>query len=258
MPRPTITTEEFIARAITKLGNKYDYTKTVFVNSTTPLIITCPVHGDITKRPNTITVNGSGCKRCAVETTAGAYHKKDTSWFIETANNIHGEKYDYSLVEYTQTHNKVTIICPEHGQFQQTPASHIYQRCGCNACSVKDYAGGYGKTRFNNHPEIKDNPATLYLIKCTSNQEVFLKIGITQHTLHYRFRVSNRLPYEYTLMHELSGTLYDLFLLEQSIKKRFSANKYRPLVKFNGHTECLDVTVTDAIITAFVPLKKDR
>ena len=250
MPRPTITTEEFIRRAKAKLGDKYDYSKTVFVNSTTPLIITCPIHGDIIKRPNCITVNGSGCKRCAVETTAGAYHKKNTLWFIDEARKVHSDKYDYSLVEYKNTHTKVTIICPEHGEFTQTPASHVYNKCGCNPCSVKDYAGGYGLTRFANHPELKTAPGRLYLIKCTSEAEQFIKIGITQKSVVDRFTIYNRLPYQFEVLHEQEGHLYDLFLMEQAIKKQFSKTKYRPSIKFHGHTECLNLDVTTDVLTA--------
>ena len=41
--------------------------------------------------------------------------------FIERAKKVHGDKYDYSKVEYVNTHTKVCIICPEHGEFWQLP-----------------------------------------------------------------------------------------------------------------------------------------
>ena len=37
--------------------------------------------------------------------------------FIERAKIRHNNKYDYSKTVYSKTHEKVTIICPEHGEF---------------------------------------------------------------------------------------------------------------------------------------------
>lgn len=54
--------------------------------------------------------------------------------FIAKARHIHGDKYDYSKVEYKGMHTKVCIICPEHGEFWQTPHHHL-KGCGCELCS---------------------------------------------------------------------------------------------------------------------------
>ena len=67
--------------------------------------------------------------------------KLTTEEFIEKAREVHGDKYDYSKVEYKGMHKKVCIICPEHGEFWQKPMLHINQRCGCRLCgydSVSD------------------------------------------------------------------------------------------------------------------------
>jgi len=63
--------------------------------------------------------------------------KKTTEDFIKKAIEIHGNKYDYSLVEYTGALNKVKIICPKHGIFEQTPNQHINCNKGCPKCSNK-------------------------------------------------------------------------------------------------------------------------
>lgn len=59
--------------------------------------------------------------------------KKTTEQFIEEAQKIHGNKYDYSKVKYNGNHNKIRIICPIHGEFWQTPRSHL-KGCGCPKC----------------------------------------------------------------------------------------------------------------------------
>ena len=53
--------------------------------------------------------------------------------FIEKAINIQGDKYDYSKVEYVNSNTKVLIICPEHGEFWQTPCNHLKGH-GCPKC----------------------------------------------------------------------------------------------------------------------------
>jgi len=53
--------------------------------------------------------------------------------FIAKARTIHGEKYDYSRVVYTKTHDLVTIICPQHGEFEQQPHNHLLG-AGCPMC----------------------------------------------------------------------------------------------------------------------------
>ena len=55
--------------------------------------------------------------------------------FIEKSKLVHGEKFNYSLVNYVDCKTKVKIICKEHGEFEQTPDSHLYNRRGCILCS---------------------------------------------------------------------------------------------------------------------------
>ena len=53
---------------------------------------------------------------------------------IERAKKVHGEKYDYSKMNYVNKRTKVTIICPEHGEFEINPYNHIVQKQGCPIC----------------------------------------------------------------------------------------------------------------------------
>lgn len=57
-----------------------------------------------------------------------------TQKFIKKARQIHGDRYDYSKVEYVNANIKVCIICPEHGEFWQTPRQHLKGQ-GCLSCS---------------------------------------------------------------------------------------------------------------------------
>lgn len=56
--------------------------------------------------------------------------------FIDEANHVHNNKYDYSQTKYETTRKKVTIICPSHGPFEKTPERHLMGH-GCPMCSIK-------------------------------------------------------------------------------------------------------------------------
>ena len=63
--------------------------------------------------------------------------KLNLSNFINKAKEIHGDKYDYSLVDYVNVKTKVKIICPIHGEFEKAPSNHLHktQQQGCILCS---------------------------------------------------------------------------------------------------------------------------
>lgn len=124
MKRNTI--DDFIEKAKLIHCDKYDYSKSVYINVRTKLIITCPIHGDFEQKPN-LHLNGCGCPKCANNTK----HTRES--FINKSKQIHGNKYDYLKVEYKNNKTNVCIICPEHGEFWQTPSSHL-QGHGCQKC----------------------------------------------------------------------------------------------------------------------------
>ena len=122
-----LTTEEFIKRAKEIHGDKYDYSKVEYKGNHAKVCIICPEHGEFWQRACSH-LRGIGCAKC------GGVGKSNTDEFIEKAKEIHGDKYDYSKVEYINNQTKVCIICPEHGEFWQTPNCHLKGK-GCIKCS---------------------------------------------------------------------------------------------------------------------------
>lgn len=112
--------------------DKYDYSKTEYVDSKTKVNIICPIHGLFSMRPNDH-IQGQGCPTCAVLRRSDK-RKMSNNDFIQEANIEHGNKYVYSKVEYVNNHTKVCIICPKHGMFLQRPSSHL-NGYGCPKCS---------------------------------------------------------------------------------------------------------------------------
>ena len=128
----TSNKEEFIKKARDIHGDKYDYSKVEYVNSSTKVCIICPIHGEFWQTPNQHLMN-HGCSKCQYDYIGELFRKK-TNKFIEEARQIHGDKYDYSKVVYKNDKTKVCIICPKHGEFWQTPGMHI-QGQGCPTCN---------------------------------------------------------------------------------------------------------------------------
>lgn len=123
--------EEFINKAINIHGNKYIYDKVIYIKSNKKVIISCPIHGDFLQTPNSH-LAGRGCPKCGKNTLSEKF-SFSTEQFIEKARKIHGDKYDYSKVNYVNYKTPITIICPIHGEINITPQNHL-RGCGCPKC----------------------------------------------------------------------------------------------------------------------------
>ena len=113
-----------IAKVIHK--NKYDYSKVNYINAKTKVCIICHEHGEFWQEPNNH-LQGQGCPKC------GGSEKMNNISFTEKAKLVHGDKYDYSKVNYINSKTKICIICSEHGEFWQRPNDHLNGN-GCPKC----------------------------------------------------------------------------------------------------------------------------
>lgn len=124
-----LTTEEFIKRANQIHNNKYDYSKTNYINMNTKVKIICPIYGEFLQTPRGHLVR-KGCAKCAQN------NKSNTEEFVKKAKEIYGDKYDYSEVEYLNNKTKVKIKCNTCGSiFYKTPHNHLIR--GCAICAKK-------------------------------------------------------------------------------------------------------------------------
>jgi hypothetical protein len=114
--------------------DKYDYSKVEKKGYRDKVCIICHEkdengveHGEFWQ-PLNAHLQGHGCPKCA------GVQKETTDTFIRRAKEIHSDKYDYSKINYVNNRTKVCIICPIHGEFWQTPVSHLHQKQGCPKC----------------------------------------------------------------------------------------------------------------------------
>ena len=122
-------TAEFIKKARSAHGDRYEYNKSVY-HYRNPVIITCKIHGDFSQRyDHHVGPRRSGCSQCYFDSLCAEQDK-----IIKKMTLIHGGKYDYEKVKYIRATKKVIITCRIHGDFTQTPAGH-FVGFGCPACS---------------------------------------------------------------------------------------------------------------------------
>ena len=120
-----MSTEEFIKKAGAKHSWKYDYSKVVYTKAKEKVCIICPIHGEFWQKADKHMNEGCGCPKCAGNI------KFTTEDFIKEAKKVHGDKYDYSKVNYINNHTKVCIIDKDAGEFWQLPTNHLNGR-GCH------------------------------------------------------------------------------------------------------------------------------
>jgi hypothetical protein len=127
------TTESIIKRAVEVHNNLYTYSNATYIGYHKPITITCNVHGDFDQRVADH-LAGKGCRKCQYKNAADK-QRFNTNEFVIKAKSKHGDKFDYSKVVYTTARNKITIVCPVHGEFEQIPDTHLRSVYGCIKCS---------------------------------------------------------------------------------------------------------------------------
>ena len=131
-----LSLDEIIERAKIKHNNFYIYDNTKMIDK--KITIECPYHGEFIQNITDHITYGHGCKKCA-KYKARQLYLDTTDIFITNAKNVHGNLYDYSMVDYIDSHTKVKIICTIHGIFEQVPNSHL-QGSTCFFCAKEKIA----------------------------------------------------------------------------------------------------------------------
>lgn len=122
--------EKFLIDAEVAHGNKYDYSKVVYINSKTKIVIICRHHGEFKQSPHNHTSIKHGCRKCSGTSPLSQEE------FLRRSNQKHDNFYDYSNTIYKSMKDKVIIICREsgHGEFKQQANNHM-NGAGCPKCA---------------------------------------------------------------------------------------------------------------------------
>jgi very-short-patch-repair endonuclease len=234
-------TDDFIAKSNGIHGERYEYTKTEYVNAKTKVTIICKQHGEFQQTPSNH-LSGYNCQKCAKNL------KMDTNTYVERAKQIHSNKYDYSKVNYVNADTKVTIICKEHGEFEQIPDFHLNRKTGCPKCAnnvtheVNDFIENAQKSHGNKYDYSQVN----YI-----NNYTFINIICKEHGLFKQKPYShvrgvgcphciNKTEHKlWSLLKEIYPTVKRQFKVEWCKNKRclpydFAIEEYKIIIELDG------------------------
>ena len=239
-----ITNEIFLNLANEIHNNKYEYILEEFKNTTSKIGIICKEHGLFFQKVGAHLYKGQGCKKCHNKKTS-IRCKKTLQTFINEANIIHNNYYDYSKFEYLNAHDKSIIICPSHGEFLQSANVHLKGH-KCKLCSLEISDNwGWSKTKWLEVAKIKI--PKLYIVNFFNDEESFIKIGITtKPNVNYRLK---QVPYNYNIIEVFELLPEMVWKLENLLKKEFRLkNKYIPNIWFKGMYECYNLEIKNTIL----------
>lgn len=222
--------EDFMKRAKEVHGDTYDYSKVRYEGSKEKVCITCKTHGDFWQIPNSH-FNKRGCPDCKSEKQSKRNLLSDAT-FLERAAEVHGDRYTYNRSVYKGVDHKLVITCKQHGDFEQSPSSHIRVGSGCPLCART--RSGWGHKGFYNTAQ----KSHIYLIRLTSDSESFVKVGLAKQPKHRHNRIKKLSGYNYELLCFKEGTADELYKLEQRVLYDCNLKKYRPNRQFHGSGEC--------------------
>lgn len=225
----------------------YEYDVSSFTRGAAKMWIKCPAHGWFEQKPCDH-VRGMGCNRCGQERCT-ATTRLTREEFIRRSQEKHGNKFDYSMVDYKNNLTKVTIICPRHGEIEVRPSTHM-RGVECNQCEIEDRSYGigfYNKRFFEKFPDIGEKTAILYLIKLPDIGRI--KMGITrQYDFEARFQSMRKKVGRVEELNLYITTAEDAFETESKLHKKYWKRRSKPDKKFEGWTECYPLELESTLM----------
>lgn len=129
----------WLDRARAVHGGRYDYSKVMYTNQRTDVVVVCHEHGDFAVSPGNHTAKvPRGCPQCGMVSRAAKSRERgrlaSLAVFATSAAAVHDNRYSYTDL----VGDVATIVCPEHGAFMQDAKNHL-QGHGCSACQVDQH-----------------------------------------------------------------------------------------------------------------------
>lgn len=212
--------EKFINKALKKHGDKYDLSLCEYTRHDVEVEVICRAHSSsFSIRPDLL-LKGQGCPVCSAEKRSmEKRHTKEQ--FVEKAVKVHGNIYDYRLVDYITSKKNVAIICPMGHLFHQTPHNHTAGKHGCPSC---------GPCGFDARKD-----SWIYVLSA----EGIVKIGITNRSAKTRAKTISKesgIVFKVEAEYKLDGQFCSD--LETYLLKKYRLSYQRPSWVFQGSSEC--------------------
>lgn len=215
---------EYLSKVKKIHHNLYDYSNTIYNGTKNNIDIICKTHGLFKQNAGAHLYGKAGCPKCA------GNEKLDIDEFINRSNTIHNNKYDYSKTVYISYSKYVTITCPIHGDFNQSPYVHMNSN-GCQKCSF-----------FGNS---NNTTAFLYIQKFNNNN---YKIGITRNLKRRLTTINKKSIYEHVYYKIFSGDGNIIANVESCIKQSIPTGIISKDFMKDGYTETFDEVYLDSVL----------
>lgn len=236
----TLTTEEFVSKANLIHNEKYDYSKVIYQNNKTLVLIICPIHGNFMQTPTNHLMK-SGCPKCGMEKKVTKL-TLNIETFLHKAKILHGFKYDYGKIIYKNTDIKIGIICLKHGEFWQKPYKHL-QGHGCPVCSEskmeKEMRDFLNEHSFNFVSQYKIN--TQFIDFYLPDFKIAIECQGEQHFKPVDFSGKKVKDNIFTKVRELDAKKFN-YCKENNIRLIYFSNKIEAITE-----KYLDIVFTDKI-----------
>lgn len=241
-------TDGFIREAEVKHDGKYDYSLSEYTGVLNLVKIICPIHGVFEQSAGNH-LTGRGCPTCGKQfasskSSSSKPMSKDS--FIKKAKTVHGDAYDYSNFVYVNNKTHGLVKCNTcMTEWSVRPDAHIHSKSGCPNCNKSRtiYTEAYYKAKG-----IENHPCKIYLLEIEFNGEKFLKLGLTKGSVRHRFRgFLKQMKIDEVMV--FTGDFFSLYRIEQELLSKYSDTRFIPIEAFRGHTECLEVSVKNELLS---------
>lgn len=169
--------DDFLERATRIHKDKYDYSQTVYNGLRSRVVIICPNHGSFEQMAQAHIINGQGCPLCA---KAKRYGPKDFSGdifdktaFLSMLSSEQKSYYNYDNVPEKGALKNISILCPEHGLFEQRASSHVTKKIGCKQCGTKKRVDARAKQAWLGIDGFIAKATAIHGVKYSYNDTVY-------------------------------------------------------------------------------------
>ncbi len=165
-----------------------------------------------------------------------SFYIDKTQYFKNRSESLFKSQFSYEDVIVTRSTSKIKLYCNQHKGYINVLINNHFKGGGCGVCNKR---GAYCKTASERNKERwKDEYMYFYLFKMWGNNEEFYKLGLST-SLENRMR-KLKVTYEVFPLLYIRISKLNSHSVEDYFFHKYAECKYKPLKKFNGHTECFN------------------
>lgn len=175
-----LTQEEFLARAQSIHGSRYDYSEASYQGQNKKVIIKCKEHGPFSQTPDSH-LGGRGCPECgrkAIGDNSRLSHDEFLQRLLELNTG-----YGLDEVRYESMSKHITLVCKEHGRFSAQAGNVLYRKSGCPKCAVESNGKRSRKSfeSYVNRARAVHGERFEYLGVEYENAQAYLRVYCREH-----------------------------------------------------------------------------